>query len=101
MIEPPDSIPSVIHRMPNTHLQPVRVLLLDDEPSNLHLRTALLRQHGYECIPASTIEVATQHFNTIDLAVLDYHLGARPFATELAPLLRRRRPHTPIIIRCA
>ena len=35
MIEPPDSIPSVIHRMPNSHIQPVRVLLLDDEPNNL------------------------------------------------------------------
>ena len=45
MIEPPDSIASVIHRMPNTHIQPVRVLLLDDEPTNLHLRTAILRQH--------------------------------------------------------
>ena len=24
----------------------IRVLLLDDEPANLHLRTAILRQHG-------------------------------------------------------
>src|SRR5216683_6440560 len=98
MIEPPDSIPSVIHRMPNTHIQPVRVLLLDDEPSNLHLRAAILRQHGYECIPASTIEEATELFNKIDIAVLDYHLGAGQFGTEVAALLRRRRPHVPIII---
>src|SRR6202166_1624660 len=98
MIEPPDSIASVIHRMPNTHLQPVRVLLLDDEPTNLHPRTAILRQHGYECIPASTIEEATELFNNIDIAVLDYHLGAGQFGTEVAALLRRRRPHVPIII---
>jgi CheY-like chemotaxis protein len=98
MIEPPDSIPSVIHRVPNTHIQPVRVLLLDDEPTNLHLRTAILRQHGYECIPASTIEEATELFNNIDIAVLDYHLGAGQFGTEVAALLRRRRPHVPIII---
>ena len=29
MIEPPDSISGVIHRVPNSHIQPVRVLLLD------------------------------------------------------------------------
>jgi len=98
MIEPPDSITGVIHRMPSTHSQPVRVLLLDDEPSNLHLRTAILRQHGYECLPASTIEEATDLFNNIDIAVLDYHLGAGQFGTEVAALLRRRRPHVPIII---
>ena len=77
---------------------PVRVLLLDDEPTNLHLRTAILRQHGYECIPAATIEEATELFNNIDIAVLDYHLGAGQFGTEVAALLRRRRPHVPIII---
>src|ERR1700739_437114 len=98
MIEPPDSITGVIHRMPSTPSQPVRVLLLDDEPSNLHLRPAILRQHGYECLPASTIEEATDLFNNIDIAVLDYHLGAGQFGTEVAALLRRRRPHVPIII---
>jgi two-component system OmpR family response regulator len=98
MIEPPDTITGVLHQMPSTHLQPVRVLLLDDEPTNLHLRTAILRQHGYECVPASTIEEATDLFNNIDIAVLDYHLGAGQFGTEVAALLRRRRPHVPIII---
>src|SRR5580698_10048846 len=98
MIEPPDSLPSVVRQMPSVQAQPVRVLLLDDEPTNLHLRTAILRQHGYECIPASTIEEATELFNTIDIAVLDYNLGAGEFGTEAAALLRRRRPHVPIII---
>src|SRR6185437_9691300 len=76
----------------------VRVLLLDDEPDNLFLRATILRQHGYDCIPASTIEEATELFNSIDIAVLDYHLGAGQFGTEAANLLRRRRPHVPIII---
>jgi two-component system, OmpR family, response regulator len=98
MIEPPDSIPSVLHQMQSTRNQPVRVLLLDDEPDNLHLRTAILRQHGYECVPAASIEEATELFNNIDIAVLDYHLGAGQFGTEVAALLRRRRPHVPIII---
>jgi CheY-like chemotaxis protein len=76
----------------------VRVLLLDDEPDNLFLRATILRQHGYECVPASTIEEAAELFNNIDIAVLDYHLGAGQFGTEAAALLRRSRPHVPIII---
>jgi len=98
MIEPPESTTSVLHQMPSSRIQPIRVLLLDDEPTNLHLRSAILRQHGYECIPASTIEEATDLFNNTDIAVLDYHLGAGQFGTEVAALLRRRRPHVPIII---
>jgi two-component system OmpR family response regulator len=74
------------------------VLLLDDEPLNLLLRTAMLRQNGYECIATSTIEEATEQFDQIDIAVLDYHLGAGQFGTEAGALLRRRRPHVPIII---
>lgn len=76
----------------------VRVLLLDDEPRNLFLRSTILRKHGYLCVPASTIEEAIELFNDIDIAVLDYHLGAGQFGTEVAALLRRRRPHVPIII---
>jgi two-component system OmpR family response regulator len=94
MAEPPDSSSTSLSPGPPL----VRVLLLDDEPANLHLRTAILRQHGYHCMPASTIEEATELFNHIDIAVLDYHLGAGQFGTEVANLLRRRRPHVPIII---
>jgi two-component system, OmpR family, response regulator len=96
--EPPDNLPGVSPRPQASSIQPVRVLLLDDEPTNLHLRTAILRQHGYECVPAASIEEATELFNNIDIAVLDYHLGAGQFGTEVAALLRRRRPHVPIII---
>jgi two-component system, OmpR family, response regulator len=82
----------------NAGVPDVRVLLLDDEPANLHLRTAILRQHGYQCIPASTIEEASELFDKIDIAVLDYHLGAGQFGTDVASDLRRRHPHVPIII---
>jgi two-component system, OmpR family, response regulator len=98
MIEPPEGLINDSHERQRTSNQPVRVLLLDDEPTNLHLRSAILRQHGYECVPTSTIEEATELFNNIDIAVLDYHLGAGQFGTEVAALLRRRRPHVPIII---
>jgi two-component system, OmpR family, response regulator len=98
MEEPPDLPGSVSLGAVSTDTSSVRVLLLDDEPANLHLRAAILRQHGYHCIPAATIEEATELFNSIDIAVLDYHLGAGQFGTEVASLLRRRRPHVPIII---
>jgi CheY-like chemotaxis protein len=76
----------------------IRVLLLDDEPTNLMLRTVILRQHGYESVPASTVEQAMQLLDQIDVAVLDYHLGSGKFGTEVARTLRARRPEVPIII---
>jgi len=98
MMEPPDNLSDASQQPQAKAIQPVRVLLLDDEPTNLHLRTAILRQHGYQCGPATSIEEATELFNNIDIAVLDYHLGSGQFGTEVATLLRRRRPHVPIII---
>ena len=94
--EPPPSPGLELVRSPS-----VNVLLLDDDPVNLHLRGAILRQHGYASITASTIEEATQLIDTIDIAVLDYHLGAGLFGTEVASKLRKRRPEVPIIIMSA
>jgi CheY-like chemotaxis protein len=74
------------------------VLLLDDDPVNLHLRGAILRQHGYASLTAMTVEEAAKLLDRIDIAVLDYHLGAGQFGTEVAAKLRRRRPEVPIII---
>ena len=79
----------------------VNVLLLDDDPVNLHLRGAILRQHGYATVSASTIEEASQLLSDIDIAVLDYHLGAGKFGTEVAAKLRQQRPQVPIIIMSA
>jgi two-component system, OmpR family, response regulator len=78
--------------------RPVRVLLLDDEPSNLFLRAVILRQHGYACVTAASVDEAIQSFNEIDIAVLDYHLGAGQFGTDVAVKLRKVRPEVPIII---
>ncbi len=79
-------------------LPSVRLLLLDDDPTNLHLRSTILRQHGYECLPAGSIDQALELLDVIDIAVLDYHLGGGEFGTEVAATLRCRRPHIPIII---
>jgi two-component system OmpR family response regulator len=78
--------------------RPIRVLLLDDYAENLLLRSTILRKHGYLTETAGTIEEAKALLDQIDIAVLDYHLGAGQFGTEVAAELRRRRPEVPIII---
>lgn len=78
--------------------QPIRVLLLDDREENLILRSAILRQKGYDVVTSSSIEEAEATLQNIDIAVLDYHLGAGKFGTEVAETLRRKRPQVPIII---
>jgi two-component system, OmpR family, response regulator len=78
--------------------RPIRVLLLDDDSSNLFLRAVILRQHGYSAITAGSVEEAIASFPDIDVAVLDYHLGAGQFGTDVAVDLRKVRPEVPIII---
>ena len=79
-------------------VEPIRVLLLDDHPENLLLRSTILRKHGYLTETASTVEEAEKLLEQIDIAVLDYHLGAGQFGTEVAAKLRRQHPEIPIII---
>jgi two-component system OmpR family response regulator len=79
-------------------VSPIRVLLLDDREDNLVLRSAILRQKGYQVVTSSSIEEAEAKLQGIDIAVLDYHLGAGKFGTDVAETLRRKRPQVPIII---
>src|SRR5579875_1394244 len=81
-----------------TATAPIRVLLLDDHPENLLLRSTILRKYGYVTETAGTVEEAERLLDNIDIAVLDYHLGAGQFGTEVASDLRARRPQVPIII---
>jgi CheY-like chemotaxis protein len=78
--------------------RPIRVLLLDDRDENLLLRSAILRRKGYDVVAAASIEAAEEKLNEIDIAVLDYHLGAGKFGTDVAEKLRQVRPQVPIII---
>src|SRR5579862_7566177 len=77
---------------------PIRVLLLDDREENLVLRSTILRQKGYHVVTSASIEEAESKLGAIDIAVLDYHLGAGQFGTDVAETLRRKRPQVPIII---
>jgi len=76
----------------------IRVLLLDDREENLILRSAILRQKGYQVVVTNSIEQAQAKLHEIDIAVLDYHLGAGKFGTAVAERLRRDRPQVPIIV---
>jgi len=78
--------------------RPIRVLLLDDRMDNLVLRAAILRQQGYDAVTSQTIEDAEKQLQDIDIAVLDYNLGAGKFGTTVAATLREKHPHVPIII---
>ena len=77
---------------------PIRVLLLDDRDDNLLLRSTILRQKGYQVLTATSIEAAERQLGETDIAVLDYHLGAGKFGTDVAEKLRQSRPEVPIII---
>lgn len=78
--------------------RPIRVLLLDDLEENLLLRSTILRQKGYEVVTSGSIDEAKAKIDEIDIAVLDYHLGAGKFGTDVAETLRQKRPQVPIII---
>jgi CheY-like chemotaxis protein len=78
--------------------QPIRVLLLDDREENLLLRSTILRQKGYHVVTSASIEEAETKLDEIDIAVLDYHLGAGKFGTAVADKLRGIHPNVPIII---
>lgn len=82
----------------NGESSPIRVLLLDDLPENLLMRATILRQKGYQVVNSASVEDALDRLDEIDIAVLDYHLGAGKFGTEVAEVLRKKRPHVPIII---
>ena len=77
---------------------PIRVLLLDDREDNLIVRSAILRQKGYDVLTSKSVEEAEAQLEDIDIAVLDYNLGQGKFGTEVAESLRRKRPQVPIII---
>jgi CheY-like chemotaxis protein len=78
--------------------RPISVLLLDDREENLLVRSTILRQKGYHIVTAASIQEAESKLTEIDIAVLDYHLGAGKFGTEVAQTLRAKRPEVPIII---
>ena len=96
MADPTDE--DLVDLLATAEEMPIRVLLLDDQVENLLLRATILHKHGYQTETASTVDEAFALLHSIDIAVLDYHLGAGQFGTEVAAKLRAQRPEVPIII---
>lgn len=77
-----------------------KVLIVDDDPSHIEIYSLLVRQTGYEAVPAlvrfTGVEFPAD--DNIDAAILDYRLNCLRTSTELAQEIRIRFPDTPIIL---
>jgi two-component system cell cycle sensor histidine kinase/response regulator CckA len=76
------------------------ILVLDDEPSNLEVITAMLARRGHKVLPASAgeeaVRISRTHPGRIDLVITDVILRGRSGATvaqQIAPL----RPDVPCL----
>lgn len=59
-------------------MQPLRVLVVDDDPNTCSFLKAVLSAEGHECHTFLRVEEAEQHLATaeVDLAMVDVYLGA-------------------------
>ena len=76
------------------------VLCVDDQASNLKIRTLLLEQFGCNAIgvadgPSALRAVSARE---IDLVVIDYHLAHGENGEDVARGVRARRPNLPLIM---
>jgi DNA-binding NtrC family response regulator len=79
--------------------RPVRVLVVDDEPSLLRALEALLRKKGYEVIGLDSPIVATQKLaqEDFDVALLDIKMPQLS-GLELLNAVKHRRPEVEVIM---
>jgi CheY-like chemotaxis protein len=77
-----------------------KILCVDDKVDNLRIRAMLLEQFGYETVLASDHNSALRACmeNSIDLAVIDYHLAQGERGDVLAHDIRVMRPKLPLIM---
>ena len=78
----------------------MRILYLEDDPSNLALIERVAQMHGDEllCVqhPSDAIDVVSE--NAIDLIITDIHLGLEDFdGLDFTAHLREMGSNTPII----
>jgi CheY-like chemotaxis protein len=77
-----------------------KVLIVDDDPSHLEIYALLLRQAGYEPVPA-LVRFAGTDFPSdaqIDGIILDYRLKSMKTSSDLARQMRGFYPHAPIVL---
>ena len=77
-----------------------RILCIDDQLSNLRIRTAMLDQFGCETISATDHQSALQAVaeTPIDLVVIDYHLANGETGDAIARDVRVIHPEIPMIM---
>lgn len=77
-----------------------RILCLDDQPANLRIREALLKQFGCEVTAVgdaqNCLRAATHQ--SFDLALLDYHLGGETTGADVAHDLRICAPGVVLVM---
>lgn len=77
-----------------------KVLIVDDDPMHLEIYGLLIKQAGYEAIPAlvrfSGAEIPRHE--SIGLVLLDYRLNSIKTSPEYAQEIRSLYPTTPIIL---
>ncbi len=77
-----------------------KVLIVDDDPSHLEIYALLLKQAGYEPVPAlvrftgADFPIDTQ----IDGIILDYRLNSSKSSSDLARQMRACYPQAPIVL---
>ena len=77
-----------------------KVLIVDDDPSHLEIYAMLVKEAGYDPVPAlvrfSGAEFPSDH--DIGLIILDYSLNSLKSSSELAEEMRGQYPAAPIIL---
>ena len=77
-----------------------KVLIVDDDPMHLEIYGLLIKQAGYEAIPAlvrfSGAEIPTEE--SVRLVLLDYRLNSIKTSPQYAQEIRALYPDVPIIL---
>jgi CheY-like chemotaxis protein len=79
---------------------PHKVLIVDDDPSHLEIYGLLLKQAGYEPVPA-LVRFAGADFpsdQNIHGIILDSRLNSMKSSSDLARQIRARYPDAPIVL---
>lgn len=75
------------------------VLIVDDDPVHLRIYGWIVEAAGYRALPAEVrFEGVDFPEDTADAVLLDYHLGGRTIAAEVAKLIQLRFPNIPILV---
>ena len=77
-----------------------KVLIVDDDPMHLEIYGMLMKQAGYESLPALVRFTGTEipEDQNLGLVLLDYRLNSVMSSTEFARDIRAMYPQVPIIL---